>query len=87
MINLCECKPGDGLVAKNGSFFFYAQFYPFAPYKHHIKRKLNYRGVWSVTDEGKHSIHEDCDIDIIEIIPQETPNFYFTTYEKIRLYK
>jgi hypothetical protein len=90
MINLCECKPGDCLIAEDNSLFFYYKYRPSpstAPYRHYIKRRLKYYTVWSVTDGGKHDAYEDCGIDIIKIIPQETPNFYFTTYEYLRLYK
>ena len=88
MINLCECKPGDCLVAKDNSLFFYYKYRRSpSPYKHYIKRKLKYYTSWTVTDGGKHVVHEDYDVDIIKIIPQETPNFYFTTYEQLRLYK
>jgi hypothetical protein len=87
MINLCECKPGDCLVAKDGSLFFYSQCRENGVYKHIIKRRLTHvNAIWAVNNNGKHLINEDYDIDIIEIIPLETPNFYFTTYEKIRLY-
>jgi hypothetical protein len=88
MINLCECKPGDCLVARNGTLFFYSEYRKNGVYKHIIKRRLNGRyALWSVNDEGKHLVNEDHYADIIKIIPQETPNFYFTTYEQLRLYK
>ena len=88
MINLCECKPGDCLVAKNGSLFFYSEYRKNGVYKHFIKRKLSDGcPIGTVNDEGKHLLNEDHYADIIKIIPQETPNFYFTTYEQLRLYK
>lgn len=87
MVNLCEAKPGDGLVAKDGSLFYYYKYRNLEPYKHYIKRKLNDYMRWSVTDEGKHIVNENSFLDIIKIIPQETPNFYFNIYEKLRLYR
>lgn len=87
MVNLCEAKPGDCLVAKNGSLFYYFEYRIGGLYKHRIKRKLNDYTTWSVTDEGKHVVNENLIFDIIKIIPKETPNFYFTTYEQLRLYK
>ena len=87
MINLCECKPGDCLIARDGSLFFYSEYHKNGVYKHIIKRKLKSYIIWTVNDEGSHDTHDEYREDIVKIIPQETPNFYFTTYEQLRLYR
>jgi len=87
MINLCECKPGDCLVAKDNSLFFYFKYRKNGVYKHFIKRRLIDYFSYTVNDEGKHLMKEDTDNDIVKIIPQKTPNFYFTIYEYLRFIK
>lgn len=89
MINLCECKPGDYLLAQNGRVYIYSQlnsnygsrYYP------HIIKSTKFVATFSVTNEGCHMRGSRCSSDIIKIIPQETPNIYFTLYENLRLLK
>jgi len=83
MINLCECKPGDFLISKSGRFHVYSHYRgEFSGMYPHIAVSNTRKFTFSFTDDGRYHIPiGPTDNDIVKIIPQETPNIYFTLYE------
>jgi hypothetical protein len=83
MINLCECKPGDYLISRNGWIYTYSHVREYGGPGYHLHVVLlNNGNAVNYNDDGSFSSCRTHGIrDIVKIIPQETQNIYFALYE------